>query len=371
MANSNKKALLKAVEEVLLKARIKFTSGTEEEWNTANPVLLKGEIGLVAGTYPAKYKIGDGSKNWTSLSWGHVTALSQLTEDATHRLTTDTEKKYWNEKADVFHFDYELYKASATAAAQKQIVKDIVAKAQTTDNFIVYTYNIPFEADDYETSGPVSGLFVINEVLPDRVTGVVSIVAMASQTDFNTVELGTTFIGFEADGSVDFTAMPYTRELVTPDGLPAYEIKKGSTESGFAATYYLTKNGEKVGVSINIPLDQVLKSSSIKEVVTADKPYTGAKVGDKYIEFLFQNNNTPQYLPVQDLVDIYTGDNTYIQVLGTNVIQLKYDALKTKLFSDAGSVFDPKGAGTAAAQQAIKDFANSSFVIQCSIPGME
>lgn len=98
-------------------------------------------------------------------------------------------------------------------------------------------------------------------------------------------------------------------------------------------------------MSINIPLDQVLRGSSIKTVTTANTPYTGAKVGDKYVEFLFQNNNTPQYLPVQDLVDVYKGDGTYIEVSASNVIQLKYDALKNRLKTDFDAVYDAKGAG--------------------------
>ena len=149
-----------------------------------------------------------------------------------------------------------------------------------------------------------------------------------------------------------------------------YTIEKVATESGFASTYHLKKGGNKVGVSINIPLDQVLRGSSIKTVTTANTPYTGAKVGDKYVEFLFQNNNTPQYLPVQDLVDVYKGDGTYIEVSASNVIQLKYDALKNRLKTDFDAVYDAKGAGTAAAKSALDEFKASTLVIQCTIPGM-
>ena len=38
---------LAALEQVLLAARIAHTTGTEAEWTTANPVLLKGEVGFV------------------------------------------------------------------------------------------------------------------------------------------------------------------------------------------------------------------------------------------------------------------------------------------------------------------------------------
>lgn len=73
---------------------------------------------------------------------------------------------------------------------------------------------------------------------------------------------------------------------------------------------------------------------------------------------------------MQDLVDIYKGDNTYIEVSSTNVITLKYSALKTQLQNDFGSVFDPKGAGAAAAKAAIDEFKESTFIIKCTIPGM-
>ena len=118
----------------------------------------------------------------------------------------------------------------------------------------------------------------------------------------------------------------------------------------------------------------IAKIQSIKTVVTANSPYSGAKVGDKYIEFLFQNNNTPQYLPVQDLVDVYTGDDQYIQVTESNVIKLNYSVLSLKLAADLkksyDNFYDPKGAGEAAAKAAIDEFKASTFVIQCTIPGM-
>lgn len=197
---------------------------------------------------------------------------------------------------------------------------------------------------------------------------------MASDDSGRTVFLATASITFKSDGTVTTAAVPYTGRIVMEDALPEYSTEKAPTVSGFAATYYLTRNGSRIGVPINIPLDQVLRGSSIKTVVTANSPYSGAKVGDKYIEFLFQNNNTPQYLPVQDLVDVYTGDDQYIQVTESNVIKLNYSVLSLKLAADLkksyDNFYDPKGAGEAAAKAAIDEFKASTFVIQCTIPGM-
>ncbi|MFQ6940663.1 MAG: hypothetical protein ACLRSE_11525 [Alistipes finegoldii] len=308
------KETLAALEQVLLAARIANVSGTEDQWATANPVLLDGEIGLVKGTSPLKFKVGDGTKKWSQLGWGQPTTLARLAADATHRLVTDTQIEGWNNKA-------EKTAASTTAdglmsAADKKKLDGIAAGANN--------YQHP-------ATHPATMI---------------------------TEDSGHRFV-------TDAEKAKWNEE---------YTIEKVATESGFASTYHLKKGADKVGVSINIPLDQVLKSSSIKTVVTANSPYSGAKVGDKYIEFLFQNNNTPQYLPVQDLVDVYTGDDQYIQVTESNVIKLNYSVLALKLAADMRKTFDQlydeKGAGEAAAKAAIDEFKASTFVIQCTIPGM-
>ena len=302
--------VLAALEQVLLAARIAHTTGTEAEWTTANPVLLKGEVGFVEGTSPVKFKVGDGTKTWSALSWGQPTTLAQLAADATHRLVTDTQIAGWNNKAE---------KTPATHAAD-----GLMSAADKTK-----LDGIAAGANNYQHPA----------------THAASIIAEDATHRFAT----------------DAEKAKWNLE---------YTIEKVATESGFASTYHLKKGGNKVGVSINIPLDQVLRGSSIKTVTTANTPYTGAKVGDKYVEFLFQNNNTPQYLPVQDLVDVYKGDGTYIEVSASNVIQLKYDALKNRLKTDFDAVYDAKGAGTAAAKSALDEFKASTLVIQCTIPGM-
>lgn len=425
---------LAALEQVLLAARIANVIGTEAQWTAADPVLLNGEIGLVKGTKPVKFKVGDGVKKWSELGWGQPMALSQLTADATHRLVTDTqiagwndkaektpattaadglmsaadktklngvaagannyvhpaahpatmitedashrfatdaEKAKWNQKGEVFFFDYAAYTSGDTTKVntQKAIVKAIHAAAKAGSNVAIFVRNVSIP-DVTNGRSVVSGSITVTEITATTLKGTVNNFAWNSNDNGETLYLVTAQVTFKTDGTVVTEKIYLSKELVTYDGLPAYEIVKATTESGFASTYHLMMDGRKVGASINIPLDQVLRGSSIKTVATANSPYTGAKVGDKYIEFLFQNNNTPQYLPVQDLVDVYKGDNTYIQVSASNVITLNYAGLKTKLQTDFGSVFDPKGAGTAAAQKAIDEFKASSFIIQCTIPGM-
>ena len=350
------KQTLAVVQEILLKSRIKFTTGTEAEWTEANPVLLDGEYGLVRGTSPLKYKVGDGTKTWSALGWANVTSLAQLMADASHRLVTDAQITGWNEKADVFTFNYNAYLHPPTEGLnpQGQVAKNIVAAINANKKCVVVAQNVAVQ----EIEDSISGFVSITEVSASAVTGLIDTIRMASDDSGRTV--------FLATASITFKSME--------EDLPEYSTEKAPTVSGFAATYYLTRNGSRIGVPINIPLDQVLRGSSIKTVTTANSPYSGAKVGDKYIEFLFQNNNTPQYLPVQDLVDVYTGDDQYIQVTESNVIKLNYSVLSLKLAADLkksyDNFYDPKGAGEAAAKAAIDEFKESTFVIQCTIPGM-
>lgn len=87
-----------------------------------------------------------------------------------------------------------------------------------------------------------------------------------------------------------------------------------TAETGYAKTYVVKQNGSQVGAKINIPKDFLVRSASIETVDTADVPYTGAVVGDKYIDFIINAKDGSAtaehiYLPVNDLVDAYTANN--------------------------------------------------------------
>lgn len=104
-------------------------------------------------------------------------------------------------------------------------------------------------------------------------------------------------------------------------------VKKATANAGYIASYQVTVDGTVVGADINIPKDYLVKSADIKMVAAADDPYTGAAVGDKYIDFVVNTvggdgNESHIYLSVQDLVDEYTaGDG--IEISATNVIAIK------------------------------------------------
>lgn len=169
--------------------------------------------------------------------------------------------------------------------------------------------------DAFDAAGKIKGVTVDGTEVVADANGIVDIV-----------------LSGKAEASNVYTKDQADAKFLTGVTIPEYEIVKQDTaDAGYAATYYLAKDGVQVGTKINTTLDQVLKSSAIYTVTEADKPYSGAVVGDKYVKFEFQNNDTPQYLPVKDLVDVYTG-STSIEVSENNVISVKeVDASLTKL----------------------------------------
>jgi hypothetical protein len=93
------------------------------------------------------------------------------------------------------------------------------------------------------------------------------------------------------------------------------EVSKDTTATtGYAASYTISVNGTALDTKINIPKDFLVKSATLETVSTADVPYSGAQVGDKYIDFVINAKDASEtaehiYLPVNDLVDVYTAGN--------------------------------------------------------------
>lgn len=89
----------------------------------------------------------------------------------------------------------------------------------------------------------------------------------------------------------------------------SYTIEKLSAATeGYSATYRLKKStasGDSyVGDAINIPKDLVVQSGSVKVVTEADNPYSGAAIGDTYIELVLSDPDASHiYIPTKDLID--------------------------------------------------------------------
>lgn len=96
--------------------------------------------------------------------------------------------------------------------------------------------------------------------------------------------------------------------------------KQSSAESGYFATYHVKQGGTKVGASINIPKDFLVKSASIKTCTQDDVPVQGYVVGDKYFDFVINTKDGSAtdehlYVLVTDLIDTYTADEVTLTVV--------------------------------------------------------
>ena len=88
-----------------------------------------------------------------------------------------------------------------------------------------------------------------------------------------------------------------------------YSIYQGATGSSASPVA-----GEKL-VDIDLAKDMVVTSGSVGTVTTADVPYEGAVVGDKYIDLVIANATSDHiYIPANKLVDIYTAQQNATQI---------------------------------------------------------
>lgn len=135
--------------------------------------------------------------------------------------------------------------------------------------------------------------------------------------------------------------VPVAKEIAIPE----YAIEKQETaEDGYATSYKLKKtvNGEVsyVGDTINIAKDMVLQGATLEVVTAENVPYDGAKVGDPYIDMVFNDAaGTHIYIPVSGLVDtIKAGQGVSVV---DNTVSVKLSAVDGNILTiaDDGGLF--------------------------------
>lgn len=123
------------METKTINARHMVYSGTANQWATTSVVLLKGEIGLETDT--GLFKFGDGIHLYSSLSYANdmPRRLSELESDATHRLTTDSEKATWNAKQNQLTFDTIPTSSSTNPVTSGGIKSSLDLKADKSNTY--------------------------------------------------------------------------------------------------------------------------------------------------------------------------------------------------------------------------------------------
>lgn len=103
-------------------------------------------------------------------------------------------------------------------------------------------------------------------------------------------------------------------DSIAAGGVNAIVSLAENSPTAYAKSYVLSQGSKQIG-TINIPKDMVVSSGSLKSVTSADNPYTGATVGDKYIDLVIANSTSEHiYIPVSDLIDTYlAGDGLTLE----------------------------------------------------------
>jgi hypothetical protein len=197
--------------------------------------------------------------------------------------------------------------------------------------------------------------------------------ATALEPYAKTADVSTTYETKSDASSKLAEAKKYTDDAIAAIPAPTdYTVTITETTDGLAndiaKKYTFTQNGAEIG-TINLAKELVVTSGSVKEVAVADAPYAGAKVGDKYIELVIANQDTPIYVPAKDLVDIYTAKDgaaeVQVAISNTNEISATLvnggiteeklaDGIKTKLNKTWEEVGVAKGLVDALADGQVK-----------------
>lgn len=128
--------------------------------------------------------------------------------------------------------------------------------------------------------------------------------------------------GAETSPTIDVVIDPVSGNALTKSAtglkviIPAaaeYSIIKDESSSDYAAVYHLTKGGEPVGASINIPKDMVVKSGA---VVTNPE---GQKAGTYIVLTLANATEDKIYIPVDSLIEYVTSGSAADDMVVVNV----------------------------------------------------
>ena len=160
----------------------------------------------------------------------------------------------------------------------------------------------------------------------------------------------------------------------TASGAVEFSIEEQATATdGSVKTYKLKRaEGENVtyvGDAIEIPKDKVLKGGTFEIVDTADAPYTGAEVGDPYVDLVLEDaDNTHIYIPMKGLVDtVAAGDGIAVT---NNTVSIKLDEANANgLAVGAGGLSMAVATATSAGAMSAEDKGNLDSVMASVVWG--
>lgn len=207
-------------------------------------------------------------------------------------------------------YDSGAVAAAADIAALETYVGEIPSGATASD-IVGYIEEAMAAAKSYADSAVAAEDALLASVAKSGAAADVSVADEDSYFTATNVEdaLAELYKGIQTGGEGSVVTMESASG--SGDTLTVYSLYQGVTASDDAAA----KLAKKIG-DINIPKDYLVRSATIKVVETADQPYAGAEVGDKYIDFVINtkdgDSGTPQhiYIALNDLVAVMSGGTT-------------------------------------------------------------
>lgn len=207
-------------------------------------------------------------------------------------------------------YDSGAVAAAADIAALETYVGEIPSGATASD-IVGYIEEAMAAAKSYADSAVAAEDALLATVAKSGAAADVSIKDEDSYFTATNVEaaLAELYEGIQTGGEGSVVTMESASG--SGDTLTVYSLYQGVTASDDAAA----KLAKKIG-DINIPKDYLVRSATIKVVETAGEPYSGAEVGDKYIDFVINtkdgDSGTPQhiYIALNDLVAVMSGSTT-------------------------------------------------------------
>ncbi len=246
--------------ERILDSKIQIRNDTAANWKAANPVLLKGELGIEIDT--RKLKIGDGISPWTGLKYVSDNVLVENTNPT----ATDTDHDVgviWVNQSEKTVFI--LIATSSTAAVWKRLVSGdevtIVAEAQVAQKLKT--------ARAISLTGDVTGATTFDGSEDAAITVVLKN-SGANEGTFTKV-------------TVNEKGLVTKTELLTPEDIPELTLAK-ITDAGTAASRDVgTAEGNLVAVGADGKINETLlpKIAITDTHVVADEAEMLALIAEK------------------------------------------------------------------------------------------
>ena len=277
-----------------------------------------------------------------------VSISSSAVQALNEKVGIDKVLNAYQEKANLTEILNVLTGDDKTAGSVAKLLKDAIEALDGSATIATEADGIvTIKAGVVETNGVIAN----SEGAADIVLKKVATTAKAEDinVDGKKVETAGGVVGYELPaGTAQATAEHLASEIATVDAA-VKALKKTSevtvekletAEEGYIASYVVKQNNTKVGATINIPKDYLVKNAELKTCTVADTPVAGYKVGDKYMDFTINTvegsgNESHIYINVNELFDAYTSGS---EVGDTVVVTVNNDTNKISADITDGTV---------------------------------